>query len=148
MIKLSAYAIPVLSLFLAACGKSEPDDGEVQIGDGVGTHPVSLETRITNDIKQLIANGADPKKTHMVEHHLAARTLDVAKKIVEWGKENGFDTTEIDEGEVVSGQWIHVDLVKATKLEVNPIWFDSEQIETLAASLDCEYDGWGCEIVE
>ncbi len=162
---------PLLALFLivnalTACGdkgsKDEPsggsgseDPGEIQMGDGIGTHGVSLETRTEQQIKELIANGADPQKPHTIEHHLSfgtvalAKGIENAKTIIKWAGENGFETSKFDESKVVEGEWIDIDLIKQTKLDLPQIWRDSGLISDLAVSLECEYTGWGCpEIVK
>ena len=151
---LAIPAVVAASLTLAACGggeggggttggDSDPlDESEIKIGDGIGTHAVSLELQIAEDLKRHIADGADPKKEYMIEYHLAADSLNTAREIVSWGEQNGF-TPEFDESQVVKGEWIHVDLLKNSKLEVNPLWNDVKAITSLAESLMCEYEGWG-----
>lgn len=146
-----------LACLLAACNDKKPEPspgatieelpgvGKVELGDGIGSHGVSLETRIIGDIKQMIADGADPDKPHLIEHHLAAGTLETAKAIVKWGTENGFTPTGFDESKVVAGEWINIDLVKPTKLDPAVLWQDSSQLSVLAESLECEYDHWGCK---
>lgn len=157
---LSALCICLPTLLIAACGDRQPSptgqgkdpdqiaEEEFEIGDGIGAHGASLETRTMEHIKNLIAAGADPKKPHMIEHHLEARTIEMARSIVKWGNENGFTPTGFDESEVVPGEWILIDLVKPTKLELAELWLDSSRIADLAESLDCEYENWGCVIVE
>jgi regulator of RNase E activity RraB len=140
-------AIPALILTVltfASCGGKEDDidDSEITIGDGIGTHAVSLKIQIAEEMKKHIADGADPKKPYLIEYHLAADNIKTARSIVEWGEENGF-TPNFDEAMVVQGEWIHVDLIKESKLEVNPLWSDIKGITSLAAKLMCEYEGWG-----
>jgi regulator of RNase E activity RraB len=155
----SSQALCLLTIpLLGACGGKDTNGGsaapaaplpdQVEIGDGVGAHGDSLETRTEKQIKELIAGGADPQKPHRIEHHLAARDTTIAKAIVSWGKDNGFEPVGFDEASVVAGEWINIDLVKPSKLELPLIWRDSSRISDLAESLDCEYDGWGCAIVE
>ena len=93
---------------------------DVKFGDGIGTHGVSLETQAERQIKEMIANGADPQKPHRIEYHLRADSLKTAQAIVAWGEENGFETTAVDEENIVRGEWIFVDLVKNSKLEGIP----------------------------
>ncbi len=133
------------ALTFASCGggeKEELDETEITIGDGIGTHAVSLEIKIAEELKRHIADGADPKKSYMIEYHLAADNVKTARKVVAWGEENGF-TPIFDESTVVKGEWNHVDLLKENKLEVNPIWNDVKSVTSLAESLMCEYEGWG-----
>lgn len=147
-------AIPVvvvatcLSLVLSSCGGGDKDgpepldETEYTAGDGIGSFGTSLELEIAEAVKQYIAEGADPRKTYIIEHHLAASNLQTAREIVAWGKANGF-TPVFDESAVVEGEWIHVALLKESKLEVNSLWSDSKGVTVLVQKLMCEYDGWG-----
>ena len=107
-----------------------------------GSPAPSLEITVTENIKSYIAAGADPKKSYMIEYHLAADNLKKARKIAAWGEENGF-TPVLDESDYVRGEWVHVSLAKENKLEVNPIWNDAKSVTALSESLECEYEGWG-----
>jgi len=161
---LNAFCLCLLAHFLAACGDHDPSSGpekppksgennsaatgKFEIGDGIGTHGVSLETFAVENAKRMIADGADPEKPHLIEHHLAAGTPETARAIVQWGTDNGFTPTGFDEAKVVAGEWILIDLVKPTKLDPQQLWQDSSRIASLAESLDCEYENWGCTIVK
>ena len=138
-----------LSLGLCSCGGDKEqdesgslDESEYTAGDGIGSFGLSLEQQVAEDLKRYIAEGADPTKSYIIEHHLAADNLQTAREIVAWGKENGF-TPVFDESKVVEGEWIYVDLHKESKLEVAPLWSDSKGVTLLAQRLMCEYDGWG-----
>jgi regulator of RNase E activity RraB len=140
-------AIPALILtvltFVSCGGKEDAiDDSGITIGDGIGTHAVSLEIQIAEELKRHIADGADPKQSYLIEYHLAADNIKTARSIVAWGNENGF-TPNFDEATVVKGEWIDVDLIKESKLEVNPLWRDIKGVTSLAEKLMCEYEGWG-----
>ena len=146
-----------LAVAVVACGGDDGDEngegksqgplkplkeGEFTAGDTTGSFGTSLEVQIADDIKRYVAEGADPNKTYLIEHHLAASTLATAREIVAWAGENGF-TPVFDESAVVSGEWIHVTLVKESKLEANSLWRDSNAITFLVQKIMCEYDGWG-----
>jgi len=154
--------LPILALAIAqlftACGEKEGDSAKVQpeeeqtkeikIGDGIGSHAISVESVIAERIKELIAAGSDPKKPHSIEYHVAADTIKKANSIITWAEENGFEVVGFNAAEVVSGEWINFDLVKPAKLEIDLIWHDHVAVQGLAETLQFEYDGWGCEVVE
>lgn len=142
---LAATALPFI---LASCGGDDKDaattldETDYTPGDGIGSFGVSLEQQIAADLERYIAEGADPEKAYMIEHHLLAEDVQTARKIVEWGEANGF-TPVFDESAVVAGEWIYVNLLKQGKLEVASLWSDSQSVTMLAQQLMAEYDGWG-----
>ncbi len=152
-----------LTLVLAAsgCGEKPPStDGgtdtkepEVEYvdrnksGEVIGQSGLSRHDLDRQIIEQLVAAGSDVSKSHRIEHHFAIPNRSIALKVQAWAKENGYEHSEIIQERTDVSIYYYVDLFVETPLEIEAIAKHSRRMETLAATVDCEYDGWGCEVV-
>ncbi len=116
--------------------------GEIIGQSGLSRH--DLDRQI---IEQLVAAGSDVSKPHRIEHHFAIPNRSIALKVQEWAKANGYEHSDIIQERSDVSIYYYVDLFVETPLEIEAIAKHSRRMETLAATMDCEYDGWGCEVV-
>jgi len=98
-------------------------------------------------IDQLIEAGSDSKKKHRIEHHVALANKKQAAEAKEWGVENGFETSDIQESVFEKKKSYSIVLVREVPLNVDLINLDRRRIENFSLSLNVDYDGWGCMLV-
>jgi regulator of RNase E activity RraB len=82
-----------------------------------------------------------------IEHHVLLANNGQALKAQSWGRENGFETSEIQESVFENQKSYSVDFVREMPLDLNQIDRDRRRIEDFSMSLDVDYDGWGAAIV-
>jgi regulator of RNase E activity RraB len=98
--------------------------------------------------QELINAGSDPKKEHRIEHHVVLVNSSQAAEAKAWGDENGFETSPVLESVYEEQKSFSVDFVREIPLDVDLINLDRRRIENFTMSLNVDYDGWGCVVVQ
>jgi regulator of RNase E activity RraB len=99
-------------------------------------------------IAALKDNGSDLSKPHLMEHHFITYDQSDGVRLVEWGKERGFQVSKIEEGVWEGKKYFYFDLTKLRIPTVENIISDTKVMLEVASKFNCEYDGWGGSIVE
>ena len=97
-------------------------------------------------IEALKRTGSNMKKPHMIEHHFITPSRENAQQLADWGKKNGFQVSEVLEGEYEVEKYWYFDLIKPTVPTIGNISEDTSLMLHLANRFNCEYDGWGCMV--
>ena len=99
-------------------------------------------------IAALKKHGSDLSKAHLIEHHFVTHSREDGAELLRWGKLNGFQVSELKEGEWEGRRYYYFDLRKPTIPTIENISPDTTLMLRLGLEFNCEYDGWGCEVVE
>ena len=113
--------------------------------------PEDIELQKEKDLAVIAAletNGANMSKPHLIEHHFITLSKDNGLELLKRGKENGFEVSELTEGQWQGERYNYFDLIKPTVPIIENIFPDTSQMLHLAVEFDCEYDGWGCELLK
>ncbi len=94
-------------------------------------------------IKALANAGSDLTKPHDIEYHFMSEARAGVESLKDWGAEAGYSVANEGTGD----GYFYVDLIKATVPELELISADSALMLQAAATYGCEYDGWGCSVV-
>jgi len=97
-------------------------------------------------IKALKSNGSDLTKHHLIEHHFITHSKEDGMALLNWGEQNGFQVSELSEGDFKNERYFYFDLIKPTVPSIENLFEDTSTMVRMAPQYNCEYDGWGCEV--
>jgi regulator of RNase E activity RraB len=117
----------------------------------IAVAPEDVEYQKQKDLEVITAlkkHGSDMSKPHLIEHHFIAYSREDGAELLRRGKLDGFQVSDLKEGEWEGRRYYYFDLMKPTIPTIENIFSDSSLMLDLALEFNCEYDGWGCEVVE
>lgn len=99
----------------------------------------------TNDIvEQLIEDGSNTEAMYVIEHHFVAFDAEEADQAMQQGFLNGWDVSELEEGETEEGQKVFCfDVETECPLDEVIIFEEVTDMVAFAEKNKLEYDGWG-----
>jgi regulator of RNase E activity RraB len=99
-------------------------------------------------LELLAQNGSDMSQAHDIEHHFVATSIENAHRLERWARLNGFPSSGVQKGRYENETYYWLVLVKPTVPTQENLTPDTTLMHRLAQQYDCEYDGWGCEVVD
>lgn len=101
-----------------------------------------VETRLI--IQELLDDGSDPDVLYTLEHHFSCNDTQSLEKAASEFFKLGYDVTEAEEMPLDDGSIVMcIDVLTEVILNAELIDAQVEQLVTIAAKYNVEYDGWG-----
>ncbi|KMT64781.1 ribonuclease E inhibitor RraB [Catenovulum maritimum] len=100
-------------------------------------------------VESLLADGSDPDAIYEIEHHFSSTDFDKLEKAAVAAFKLEVEVTDAEEFETDDGQIILAfDAITESKLDLDEINKQTEQMQKIADQVKVQYDGWGTEFIE